>query len=83
MSHIRKQLGNLLAVLPAILLLVFVNTFIAAALAGEVFLQLVAVVGWSKNLSLGVAILVAIVVHVYIMLQPKIRNYIKVRSLNE
>lgn len=82
MSKTYDRLANLLAMLPVLLLTVFVNVFIAASTAGVVFLQLIDS-GWSKNLSCGVAVLVAIAVLIYIWLQPKIRNYIKVRSMNE
>lgn len=73
-------LANALAVIPVIIMLVFANTLIASAIAGVVFIQLVAVIGWSKGASLGAAVLIAVVVHAYIYLQPKIRSYISARS---
>ena len=74
-------LANALAVIPVIIMLVFANTLIASALAGVVFVQLIAVAGWSKGTSLLAAVLVAVVVHAYIYLQPKIRSYVGARSL--
>lgn len=76
MSSTGDKLLRLLAVIPVIMMMTFANVLIASVMAGVTFIQLVAVVGLSKGTSLGVAILVAIAVHGYIMLQPKIRNYI-------
>jgi hypothetical protein len=76
MSSTGDKLLRLLAVIPVIMMMTFANVLIASVMAGVTFIQLVAVVGLSKGTSLGVAILVAIAVHSYIMLQPKIRNYI-------
>jgi membrane protein YdbS with pleckstrin-like domain len=75
-----EKLANALAVIPVIVMITFANVLIASIVSGFVFIQLVAVVGWSKWASLGVAILIAIAVHGYIVLQPKIRNYISRRS---
>jgi len=75
-----EKLARALAVIPVIAMMTFANVLIASVVSGFVFIQLVAVVGWSKEVSLGVAVLVAIAVHVYIMLQPKIRNYISKES---
>lgn len=80
MTTRKGGLANVLAVIPVIFLMVIANTFIASVIAGVAFIQLVAVVGWDKGLSLFTAILIAIVVHVYIVLQPKIRGYISARS---
>lgn len=74
-----SNLQILLRVIPVIVMWTFANVLIASVLAGVTFIQLVAVLGWSKSISLCVAILVAIAVNAYIMLQPKIRNYM-VRS---
>jgi hypothetical protein len=76
------KMANALAVIPVIVMVTLVNVLIASVMAGMTFIQLVAVAGWSKGVSLVVAILVAIAVHVYIVLQPKIRNYIDTRSQN-
>jgi membrane protein YdbS with pleckstrin-like domain len=74
------KLTSALAVIPVILMVTFVNVLIASVMAGITFIQLVAVAGWSKGVSLGVAILIAIAVHAYIAFQPKIRRYIDTRS---
>lgn len=80
MATRHNGLANALAVIPVIIMLVFANTLIASALAGVVFIQLLAIYGWSKGVSLGAALLIAVVVHAYIYLQPKIRGYISARS---
>jgi hypothetical protein len=71
-----SPLTRLLAVIPVICLWVFANVIIASSMAGLTFIQLMAVAGWSKQASEGVAILVATAVMVYIWLQPKIRSFI-------
>jgi hypothetical protein len=76
------KVSDALAVIPVIVMVTFANVLIASVMAGVTFIQLVAVAGWSKGVSLGVAILVAIAVHAYIVFQPKIRNYIDTRSRN-
>jgi len=73
------RMARLLSVLPAIILLTITNIFIAFSTAGVVMLQLLAA-GFNKHLTLGVAILVAIGVHAYIVFNHKIRDYIKTRS---
>jgi ABC-type dipeptide/oligopeptide/nickel transport system permease subunit len=83
MATLHSKLAQALAVIPVILLVTLVNVVIASTLAGITFIQLIAVLGWSKGASLVVAILVAIAVHTYIACQPKIRNYISVRSKYE
>ena len=80
MTTRNNGLANALAVIPVIVMLVFANTFIASAIAGVIFIQLVAVVGWSKGASLGAAVFIAVAVHAYIYLQPKIWGYISARS---
>lgn len=80
MSSFHKRLANTLAVLPVIILVTFTNVLIASVMAGATFLQLLTVLNWSKSSSLVVAILVAVAVYLYIIFQPKIRNYINVRS---
>jgi F0F1-type ATP synthase membrane subunit a len=76
MLNVKALVLRLLAVIPAILLVVLSNVFITMSTAGVVLIQLVAT-GHNKQLSLGVAILVAILVHMYLMWNHKIRNYIK------
>jgi hypothetical protein len=80
MSELYDKLTNMLAVIPVIMMITLTNVIIAATMAGVVFIQLISVAGWGKTLSLVIAILVAIAVHLYIFCQPKIRNYIQVRS---
>ena len=71
-----SKLLRLLLVIPVLAMWMLANVIIASTMAGIVFIQLVAVAGWSKNASLGVAILTAIAVMIYISLQPKIRAYL-------
>lgn len=71
-----SKLSRLLTVIPVICLWTFANVIIASSMAGLTFIQLIAVAGWSKQASEGVAILVATVVMAYIWLQPKIRSFI-------
>jgi len=80
--NLYDKIATALAVIPVIIMVTLANVLIASVMAGMTFIQLVAVAGWSKNVSLGVAILVAIVVHAYIVFQPKIRKYIDTRSGN-
>jgi hypothetical protein len=74
--ELKSNLFRLLTVIPVHVMWVLANVIIASTMASIVFIQLVAVAGWSKNASLGVAILTAIAVMVYIWLQPKIRTYL-------
>jgi F0F1-type ATP synthase membrane subunit a len=78
-----RSLGaRLLAIIPALILVVFANVLIAFSTAGVVLVQLLAA-GYNKHASLGVALLVAIGVHAYIVWNHKIRNYIKQGAKNE
>jgi succinate dehydrogenase hydrophobic anchor subunit len=78
-----RSLGaKLLAIIPAIILVVFTNVFIAFSTAGVVLIQMLAA-GCNKHVSLGAALLVAVLVHSYIVWNHKIRDYIKTRSHNE
>lgn len=83
MSALTEKLANLMAVLPVIIFVTFANVLIASVMAGVTFLQLMAVAGWHRGPSLVAAILVAVVVHAYLTLQPTIRNYISARSKYE
>lgn len=74
--------ARLLAVIPAIFLVVLCNVFIAFSTAGVVLIQMLAA-GINKHVSLGVAILIAIGVHAYIAWNHKIRDYIKQGAKNE
>ena len=79
-SAFSEKLHKLLAVVPVIIMWTLANVLIAFVLAMVVGIQLVAVYGWNKPISLCVAVLVAIAVHLYIWGQPKIRRYISARS---
>jgi hypothetical protein len=79
-STFSERLQNLLAVVPVIILWTLVNVLISFVLSIVAFIQLVAVYGVDKRVSMGVAVLIAIAVHLYIWGQPKIRRYISARS---
>lgn len=74
--------ARLLQVIPALILVVLANVFISCCTAGVVLIQLLAR-GYNKDLSLGMAILIAVGVHVYLMWNHKIRNFIKQGVKNE
>jgi succinate dehydrogenase hydrophobic anchor subunit len=76
MSPISKKLLGLLHAIPAILLVTFINVFICFTTAGVILIQLLAA-GYNKYLSLGVALLVAIGCHAWIVYNHKLRDYIK------
>ena len=80
MFNLSNKFANFLAVVPVIMLMTLATTLITSVVAGVVFVQLVAVAGWGKEISLAIAILTAVVVYLYIVLQPKIRTYINSRS---
>jgi hypothetical protein len=75
MLPFRSKLIQLLAVLPAILLVTFMNVFITSAVAGVVMIQLSAA-GHNK-VALWAAILVAVIVYSWLLFNHKLRNYIK------
>ena len=74
--------ARLLQIVPALILVVFANVFIAFTTAGVVLIQMLAA-GYNKHFSLGVALLVAIGVHAYIVWNHKIRDFIKQGAKNE
>lgn len=76
---LHKRLARLLAALPAILLMTFINVFICFTVAGTVMLELMATGGGNKHpyVTLGVAILVAIGTHCWIVFNHKLRAYIR------
>lgn len=76
MSAFRTGLSRLMATLPAILLITFVNVFICFTTAGMVLVQLLAS-NTNRYVALGLSILVAVGVHLYIVFNHKIRDYIK------
>jgi succinate dehydrogenase hydrophobic anchor subunit len=75
MSQVRNKLFRLFTALPVIILVTLINVFITFTTSGVVLIQLLAG-GYNKYLSLGVATLVAIGVHTYIVFNHKIRDYI-------
>jgi MFS superfamily sulfate permease-like transporter len=77
------RLSNALAAIPVILMTTIANVIIATVMGMVTFMQLFWAYGVSRWPSTIVAVLVAIAVHVYIRLQPNIRNYIDRRSHNE
>ena len=72
--------SNLFAIIPVIVMTTLINVAIAFTLAAVVFLQLYSALGWSKSVSVFIACLVAALTHLYILMQPKIRQYISERS---
>lgn len=70
------KLLSLLAVIPVVIFWTLTNVLISAVMAGITFIQLVAVLNWSKGISLAASIIVAVAVQMYIVLQPKIRQFI-------
>lgn len=66
---------RLLAVIPAIIIMVLCNVSIAFTIAGVVLLYMFES-GINKHVALGVSILIAIGVHLYIAWNHKIRNFV-------
>lgn len=73
---------KLLAVIPAVFLMVLCNVFIAFSAAGVVLLQMLSS-GINKHICLGVSLLIAVGVHIYIAYNHKIKNYINQGATNE
>ena len=80
MSKLPERMRNSLAVIPVIWMTTIIDTGISSFISISTFLHLVTISGYSKGLSLFIAILLAIAVYIYIVCQPNIRNYIKSRS---
>jgi hypothetical protein len=78
MPQFRSGLSRLLAALPAILVMVFVNTFITSAVAGVVLIELAA--AGHKYVAFGAALLTAVIVYTWIVFNHKLRAYIKVQE---
>lgn len=74
--NFRSPSNRLLQVIPVFILVAFVNVFISCCTAGVVLIQLLAS-GHNRYLSLGIAILISILVHGYLIWNHIIRNYIK------
>lgn len=66
----------------ALILVVLANVFISCCTASVVLIQLLAR-GYNKDFSLGMAILIAVGVHAYLVWNHKIRNFIKQGVKNE
>ena len=76
-----KGIGTLLATLPAIIIIPFVEVMICFSTGALVMLQLMSGLGRQHpHAVLGLAFLTAIVTHVWIVFNYKIRDYIKSRS---
>lgn len=82
MSSLARKITKLLAMFPAVTLMVLSNIFICFSVAGVVLMQLLSL-GVERYLSLGVACLVAIGVHFYIAFNHKIREYINSRGVSK
>jgi hypothetical protein len=74
-STFRQRLSGLLAALPVIIMMTFMNVFITFAVSGVVMIELAAA-GHSR-IALGAAILTAVIVYTWIVFNHKLRNYIK------
>ncbi len=75
---VRRSLSRLLAALPAILLMTFMNVFIVSAVSGVVLIQLAA--AGHKYIALGAAILTAVVCYAWITFNHKLRDYIRAQE---
>jgi len=75
MPAFRGKLSRLLAALPAILLITFMNVFITSTVAGVVMIELAA--AGHKHVGLGAALLTAVVVYSWLVFNHKLREYIK------
>jgi len=73
---LRSRLMKLFAVIPALIITTILNVFITFTLAGFVLLTLVER-QVSKHVSLGVALLTALIVYSWIVFNHKLRDYIK------
>lgn len=71
----KSNLSRLFMALPAILLMSFMNVFIASSVAQIVLIQLMTM-GY-KNVALGTAIFTAVIVYAWITFNHKLRVYIK------
>jgi len=78
----RSKGDRLLQVIPALILTVLADVFIACSTAGVVLVQLLAS-GHNRYFSLVTAILIAVGVHIYLKHSHKIRKFIKQGAKNE
>lgn len=80
---LKANLNKLLATLPAILLMTFINVFICSTTAGAVMILLQSDVEFCQThhwITLVLSILTAIGVMAWITLNHKLREYINIRS---
>jgi hypothetical protein len=70
------SMTKVLGQLAVFVMVAFANAFIGTTIAIFVFYQLRFVFEYSQYISLAIAILVAVAVHFYILIQPKIRAYL-------
>lgn len=79
------MLSRLLAIIPALLVFVFANTFISIVTAGAVLIQLLVNPFGQHHpqLSLVISIIVALLVQAYLLWNHKLREYIKDKSKME
>ena len=70
-----SALKKLLLVVPMMFILAMVHTFVCFVCAGFVDLQLV-VMGVNKTLALAAAVVVALGIHIFIVWNYKIRDFI-------
>ncbi len=82
MSSLLKKLLKIFVVLPAAAFLVLANVFICLTCAGFVLTQLLSM-NVDRSISVGVAGLIAIAIHFYIVFNYKIRNYINSQGETE
>ena len=82
MPEVRSKNARLLQVIPALILTVLADVFIACSTSGVVLVQLIAT-GHSKHFSLVTAILIAVGAYIYLIKSHKIRAFIKQGAKNE
>lgn len=80
MSSFYKRLSQILEILPLILLVTFVEVIIAFATGFLVMIMLLPKLEQHPYIILGISIMIAVIVQVWIIFNHKIRSYIKARS---
>ena len=76
------SLHKFLFIIPIVFFTVLINVFIASTVSGFVMLNMMGG-GYPKYVSLGVAILIAILTNTYIIYYHRIRNYINNQDVKE
>lgn len=79
-NKVTKSLVDVLFAIPAIIFAVVINVCICFATSGAVLVQLL-LINVNKYVSLGVALLVAVVVHFFIMYNHKVWDFIKKQGI--